>query len=217
MAHLRRSCRSVSRSRWIATGELEPPDDVEGLEQPHAVHVRELRGIGTGIGKRAGLGDRSQEASRSGRRRREARGSLSTTARYMRASSSGLGSAARARPPCVHLSAQAPIGARTRRADYGTVQAFKRDRAAAARQTDAIAHRRDGANRCIGAPVARDEQYFGLLADVHRERGGYIRKDDNVVQRNQQQVAPSRYLFSSRYRKNTDQPPGVPADGIEPK
>ena len=72
---LRRSCSSVSRSRWILHGELEALGDVERLEHLHLLLEGDVGRVADRVGQRAGLDDRAQERRRRARRRRAARGS----------------------------------------------------------------------------------------------------------------------------------------------
>ena len=57
----RRTCSSASRSRWSASGELEPLDDVDRLEQLDALRERDVGRVRARVGERAGVGDRAQE------------------------------------------------------------------------------------------------------------------------------------------------------------
>jgi hypothetical protein len=68
------------------------------------------------------------------------------------------------------------------------------------------------------AVVARHEQYLGLVADVDRERDGHVREDDDVLQRNEQQLSHWQFLIGSRYKNDSAgwrlPPVGFPA--VEP-
>ena len=78
------------------------------------------------------------------------------------------------------------------RAGDTAVQAFDRDGDGAAGQPDAVGHARDGADCRVLALVLRHEQDAILVADVDRQRHVHVREDDDVVERDEQQLGHVR-------------------------
>ena len=83
------------------------------------------------------------------------------------------------------------------------MEAFERDGPGSAGQADGVADGGDGADGSMVPVVARYEQHLGLVTDVDRERDGHVREDDDVFQRNEQQLPHWRFLISSRYKKDS--------------
>ena len=177
-------------------------DDVDGLEQPHAILEREIGRIGAGVCEGAGLGDRSQEARDASVGTPELEDLLDHGA-ILAGQLVGLDRSDGLVRPLVDLGAQAAVGVGPCGPDQAAVKAFERDGTGAARQADAVAHGGDSADRRVATLVTGDEQHLGFVADVDRERGGHVREDDDVFQRNQQQLPHGKYLNGSRYKKDS--------------
>ena len=82
------------------------------------------------------------------------------------------------------------------RAGDPPVQAVERRCPDAAWQTHAIGDLGDGADRGVFAVVPRHEEHALLVADVGGDGDVHVRKDDDVVKRNEQQRAHQRSSLS---------------------
>ena len=90
--------------------------------------------------------------------------------------------------PLLDLDEQAPLRVGLRRARDAAVQPLDRDGGGAARQPDAVGHAGDGADRGVLALVLRHEQHALLVADLDGQRHVHVGEDDDVVERDEQQL-----------------------------
>ena len=95
------------------------------------------------------------------------------------------------------LDEQAALRVGLRRAGDATVEALERDGGRAARQADAVGDPGDRADRGVLALALRDEQHALLVTDVDGQRDVHLREDDDVVERDEQQLASRRCSHSS--------------------
>ena len=99
--------------------------------------------------------------------------------------------------PLLDLDEQAPLRIGLRRSRDAAVQPLDRDGGGAARQPDAVGHAGDGADRGVLALVLRHEQHAVLVADLDGQRHVHVGEDDDVVERDEQQLCHGSGSHSS--------------------
>ena len=96
------------------------------------------------------------------------------------------------------LDEQPALGVGLGRARNAAVEALDRDGDGAAGQPDAVGHARDGPHRRVLPLVLRHEQDAILVADVDRQRDVHVGEDDDVVERDEQQLGHVRFTLLTR-------------------
>ena len=186
----RRTCSSASRSRWIAEGELQPLDDVDGLEQLDALGERHVGRVRARVGERAGLGDRAEELADAVVRLAQIEDLLDDGA-VLTLELARLNGRRVLVGLLLDLGAQPAHRVGVRDADDAAVQALERDGVRAAGQADAVADLGDGADGRVLVLVPRHEQDAVLVADVDREGDVHAGENDGVFERDEQKVGHS--------------------------
>ena len=107
----------------------------------------------------------------------------------------------------VDLDEEAPLRIGLGGARDPAVQPLERDGGAAARQPDAVGDRGHRADACVLAAALGDEQHALLVADLDGQGHVHVREDDDVFQRDEQELAqrwlhtPSARISDSWYEK----------------
>ena len=168
-------------------GELEPLRDVHGLEELHLLREAQVGRVARRVGERARVADRADERLDAPVVAAQLEDLLDDRAILgLELARALVGRDAVL--PLLDLDEQATLRVGLRRSRDAAVQALDRDRDGAARQPDAVGHARDGADRGVLALVLRHEQHAVLVADLDRQRHVHVGEDDDVVERDEQQL-----------------------------
>ena len=204
LPHLhRRQPLALERER-----QLEPLGDVDRLEELHLLLEAQVGRVAGRVGQRAGLRDRADE--------RLDAPVVATVLEDLLDHGAVLGLelarslvGGRRVAPLLDVDEQAALRVGLGGAGDPAVEPFERDRDGAARQPDAVGHARDGADRGVLALVLGDEQHALLVADLDRQRHVHVREDDDVVERDEQELGHrgslllGRHSRFSRYKKDS--------------
>ena len=116
----------------------------------------------------------------------------STTARYSRLEMTGALVGRHVVLALLDLDEQPALRVGLGRAGDAAVQALDRDRDGASRQPDAVGHARDRPDGGVLPLVLGHEENTVLVADVDRQRHVHVGEDDDVVERDEQQLGHDR-------------------------
>src|SRR5437667_4865713 len=163
-------------------GELEPLDHVDRLEQLDPLLEGGLRGIGGGVGERAGLGDRAHEGRDATVIAAELQDLLDHGA-VLPLEVAGFHARRIDVRLLLHLDPETALGVGVGRTRDSAVQADETDGCDAAGQAYPLGDFGHRTDLCILPVVARDQQYAVFLAHVGGDRYVHVREDDDVVKR----------------------------------
>ena len=124
----------------------------------------------------------------------------STTARYSVSSSRTASLGRRLVRPLVGLDEEAAAGVGLGGAGDRAVQAVQRHGGVAAGQPHPVGHLGDGADLRVLAVVLGHEQHALLVADVDRQRHVHVGEDDDVVERDEQELAHGGFTLLGSLR-----------------
>jgi hypothetical protein len=167
-----------------AQRQLEPLDDVDGLQQPHLVGEGDVGGVGSRIGERAQLGDRAEERMDAliGIAQLEDLlddgAVLALELDRLHARQLGVG-------PFLDLDPETAVGVVRGRTGDRANATRQRDGAAATRQPNPVGHVGQHADACVFTLVLGHEEHLLGAADVDRQRHRHAREDDVVFERYQ--------------------------------
>ena len=176
-----------------AQRQLEPRDDVDGLEQLHLVGEVDVGCVGSRVRECAGRGDRAHEGAdpRVGLPQLE---DLLDDRAVLALELGRLDARRLLVRALLDLHPQAPVGLRVGGAGHASVQAGQADGCAAARDADELRHLGHRADLRVLAFVHRHEEDAFSVADVDGQGDRHVREDDAVLQRDQQQIRQKSLL-----------------------
>ncbi len=171
-------------------GELEPFDDVDGLEQLHLLLEGEVGGVAGGVGERTGLAHRAHEGGDAlvGAAQLE---DLLDDGAVLDLELARLRRGRRLVRVLLDLDAQPAARFRLGRTEDASVQTGYGYGLGAARQADTVDDLCHGADRRVRGLVLRDEHDALVVTDVGREGDVHAREDDCVLERYEQELAHS--------------------------
>ena len=203
--------------------ELEALGDVDGLEDLHLLLKGEIGRVAGRIGERAGIGDRTNERCDSTVVAAELENLLDHRAVL------GL-----ERPEClarrsivlalIGVDEETPLCIGLGGTGDGTMKTVQRHGSVSAGQPHTIRHLGNRANLCVLTVALGDEQDALFIPDVDRQGHVHVREDDDVVERDEQQLAHDwltllgvhwgcSVIPSTNYKKCT----GIPAAARAPR
>ena len=174
--------------------QLEALGHVDGLEDLHLLLEGQVGRVARRVGECSGLGDRADEGGDAPVVAAQLEDLLDDGAILGLERADGLADR-RLVGPLLGLDEQTALGVALGRARDRAVQAVQRDGRAAAGQPDTIRHLGDGADLRVLALVLGHEEHALLVADVDRQRDAHVGEDDDVVERDEQELAHNGFTL----------------------
>ena len=168
-------------------GELQPLDDVDGLEQLDALREGDVGRVGARVGERAGLGDRAQELADAVVGAAQVEDLLDDGA-VLALELARLHGRRVLVGPLLDLGAKPAERVAVGGADDAAVEALQVTARHAAGHADAVGDLGDGADGGVLALVTRHEHDAVLVAHVDGEGDVHAGEDDGVLERDEQQI-----------------------------